>query len=164
MLSGGSPCPVVEHTNTTRGSEIKSAFFSPPEETQKHRSSACVWCYGGRRLPLPASTHHIVGVQGRHPHLQLPPLGLAPDPLGRVLGRARLAAVQHQKAWQRHDGWLGERRSKVTTCQILLFYLIFGVCNGGLFWTSGSQRLESQDPRCCFPHHKGRRPKFIRQK
>lgn len=126
MLSGGSPCPVVEHTNTTRGSEIKSAFFSPPEETQKHRSSACVWCYGGRRLPLPASTHHIVGVQGRHPHLQLPPLGLAPDPLGRVLGRARLAAVQHQKAWQRHDGWLGERRSKVTTCQILLFYLIFG--------------------------------------
>lgn len=112
MLSGGSPCPVVEHTNTTRGSEIKSAFFPPPEETQKHRSSACVWCHGGRRLPLPASTHHIVGVQGRHPHLQPPPLGLAPDPLGRVLGRARLAAVQHQKAWQRHDGWLGGEKVK----------------------------------------------------
>lgn len=147
-----------------QGLRDQVGLYFPPEETQTHRGSARIWCYGGKRLPLPASTHHIVGVQGRHPHLQPPPLGLAPDPLGRVLGRARLAAVQHQKAWRRHDGWLGERRSKVTTCQILLFYFILGVCNGGLFRTSGSQPLESQDPRCCFPHHKGRRPKFICQK
>lgn len=122
MLSGGSPCPVVEHTNTTRGSEIKSAFL---QETQRQSLEGlfCIGWYSGQHLHSP----HC-----RRPGATLGPAAASAGPVGRSSGPcpwlSRSGCRTAPKDLAATSWMAGERRSKVTTHSLLQY------CNWRLQW------------------------------